>query len=89
MKSPDAGMNTNRLPARTPGIDNGRITLVKLRLFDESFARDFPKWKQTWDQTGILATEIARPEQNIRDFFYFKKRDPVTGVVGRRPKEQT
>ena len=53
----------------------------KLRLFDESFARDFDKWKQIWDQTGILATEIARPEQNIRDFFYFKKRDPVTGVV--------
>ena len=53
----------------------------KLRLFDESFARDFDKWKQTWDQTGILATEIARPEQNIRDFFYFKKRDPETGVV--------
>jgi homoserine acetyltransferase len=53
----------------------------KLRLFDESFARDFPKWKQTWDQTGILATEIARPEQNIRDFFYFKKRDPETGAL--------
>jgi pimeloyl-ACP methyl ester carboxylesterase len=51
------------------------------RLFDESFARDFDKWKQTWDQTGILATEIARPEQNIRDFFYFKKRDPQTGAV--------
>jgi homoserine acetyltransferase len=51
------------------------------RLFDESFARDFEKWKVTWDQTGILATEIARPEQNIRDFFYFKKRDPVTGAV--------
>ena len=32
----------------------------KLRLFDESFARDFDKWKQTWDQTGILAAEIAR-----------------------------
>ena len=27
----------------------------KLRLFDESFARDFDKWKQIWDQTGILA----------------------------------
>jgi homoserine O-acetyltransferase len=51
------------------------------RLFDESFARDFDKWKQTWDQTGILAAEIARPEQNIRDFFYFKKRDPQTGAV--------
>ncbi len=53
----------------------------KLRLFDEAFARDFDKWKQTWDQTGILATEIARPEQNIRDFFYFKKRDPETGAL--------
>jgi len=53
----------------------------KLRLFDESFGRDFDKWKQTWDQTGILATEIARPEENIRDFFYFKKRDPETGVL--------
>jgi homoserine O-acetyltransferase len=53
----------------------------KLPLFDASFARDFDKWKQTWDQTGILAPEIARSEQNIRDFYYFKKRDPLTGVV--------
>jgi homoserine O-acetyltransferase/O-succinyltransferase len=53
----------------------------KLPLFDASFARDFDKWKQTWDQTGILASEIARTEQNIRDFYYFKKRDPATGVV--------
>ena len=50
----------------------------KLNLFDASFARDFDKWKQTWDQTGILASEIGRSEQNVRDFFYFKKRDPVT-----------
>ena len=54
---------------------------TKLRLFDASFARDFEKWKQTWDKTGILAAEIARPEQNIRDFFYFRKRDPETGVM--------
>ena len=60
----------------------------RLRLFDESFGRDFDKWKQTWDQTGILAAEMARPEQNIRDFFYFKKRDPVTGAV-RRPRAAT
>ena len=53
----------------------------KALLFDPSFARDFDKWKQTWDQTGILAAEIARTEQGIRDFFYFKKRDPVTGAV--------
>jgi pimeloyl-ACP methyl ester carboxylesterase len=53
----------------------------KARLFDEAFGRDFDKWKQTWDQTGILAAEKARDEQNIRDFFYFKKRDPDTGAV--------
>jgi len=53
----------------------------KAALFDPSFARDFEKWKQTWGQTGILALEIGRSEQNIRDFFYFKKRDPETGVI--------
>jgi homoserine O-acetyltransferase/O-succinyltransferase len=53
----------------------------KLNLFDPAFARDFGKWKETWDQTGILASEKARTEQGVRDFFYFKKRDPVTGAV--------
>ncbi len=53
----------------------------KLALFDPSFARNFDKWKQTWDQTGILANEIARPEEDIRAFYYFKKRDPQTGVI--------
>jgi len=53
------------------------------RLFDALFTHDFDKWKQTWDQTGILASEIARSEQNIRDFYYFKKRDPVTDVVSK------
>jgi homoserine O-acetyltransferase/O-succinyltransferase len=55
------------------------------RLFDQSFARDFDKWKQTWDQTGILAGEMGRSEQNVRDFFYFKKRDPVTGALVQSP----
>jgi pimeloyl-ACP methyl ester carboxylesterase len=53
----------------------------KLNLFDPAFARDFGKWKEAWDQTGILASEKARTEQGVRDFFYFKKRDPVTGAV--------
>jgi pimeloyl-ACP methyl ester carboxylesterase len=57
----------------------------KLNLFDPSFAHDFDKWKQTWDQTGTVASEIARSEQNVRDFFYFKKRDPVTGAVTQSP----
>jgi homoserine O-acetyltransferase len=53
----------------------------KLRLFDPVFDHDFDKWKQTWDQTGIRAAELARDEQGIRDFFFFRKRDPVTGAV--------
>jgi pimeloyl-ACP methyl ester carboxylesterase len=53
----------------------------KARLFDEGLGRDFDQWKQIWDQTGILAVEKARDEQNIRDFFYFKKRDPETNIV--------
>jgi homoserine O-acetyltransferase/O-succinyltransferase len=52
-------------------------------LFDASIGRDFNKWKQLWDQTGILKSEIDRSEQNIRDFYYFKKRDPVTDVVAK------
>jgi len=57
----------------------------KALLFDPSFARDFEKWKQAWDQTGILANEMARTEQGVRDFFYIKKRDPVTGAVSQNP----
>jgi len=60
------------------------ITIAKDKkapLFQPGLGRDFDKWKQIWDQTGILAAEKARDEQGIRDFFYFKKRDPDTGVV--------
>jgi len=52
-------------------------------LFDPSFARDFEKWKQVWEPTGALAAETGRTEQGVRDFFYFKKRDPVTGAVSK------
>ena len=52
-----------------------------LALFDPAFGRDFAKWKQTWDQTGILASEKARTDQGVRDFFYFKKTNPETGAV--------
>ena len=57
----------------------------KALLFDPSFARDFEKWKQAWDPTGILASEMGRTEQGVRDFYYIKKRDPVTGAVTQNP----
>jgi len=53
----------------------------KVRLFDPVFDHDFDKWKETWGPTGILAAEIGRSEQSVRDFFYFKKRDPETNAV--------
>jgi pimeloyl-ACP methyl ester carboxylesterase len=57
----------------------------KALLFDKSLARDFDKWKQAWDQTGILANEVGRTEQGVRDFFYIKRRDAVTGAVSQNP----
>src|SRR5258708_27854304 len=53
------------------------------KLFDPGFGRDFSKWRGMGDKTGILDSEIARTEQNIRDFYYFKKRDPATGAVSK------
>lgn len=53
----------------------------KARLFDQVFDHDFDKWKETWGPTGILAAELGRSEQSVRDFFYFKKRDPETNAV--------
>ena len=53
----------------------------KAKLFDQAFDHDFDKWKATWGPTGVLDSEIKRSEQNIRDFFYFKKRDPETNAV--------
>jgi len=53
----------------------------KAKLFDDAFDHDFDKWKATWGPTGILDSEIKRSEQSVRDFFYFKKRDPETNAV--------
>ena len=51
----------------------------KVPLFDASLSGNWDKWRSVWDQTGILDSEIKRTEQSIRDFFFFKKRDPVSG----------
>jgi pimeloyl-ACP methyl ester carboxylesterase len=53
----------------------------KLALFDPSYAHDFDTWKATWDPTGAYQSELGRTEQGVRDFFYFKERDPATGAV--------
>jgi len=52
-----------------------------VRLVDPAMGRDWNKWKEAWDQTGIRQAELNRTEQSVRDFFYFQKRDPITGAV--------
>ena len=52
-----------------------------LRLVDPAMGRDFDAWKAAWDQTGIRQAELDRTEQSVRDFFYFKKRNPISGAV--------
>lgn len=74
----EAPAGLEEYPAEVP-VGPGKTA----KLFDPAFGRDFSKWRAVWDQTGVLANEIARSEQNIRDFYYFKKRDPVTGVVSK------
>ncbi|QTL04974.1 alpha/beta hydrolase [Aquabacter sp. L1I39] len=53
----------------------------KLDLFNPAFARDFKAWAATWDQTGLRDREKNLTAQQVDDFFHFRTRDPVTGVV--------
>ena len=53
----------------------------ELPVFDPAIGVDFDAWKAAWEPTGALAAEMARDEQGVRDFFYFKERDPATGTV--------
>jgi pimeloyl-ACP methyl ester carboxylesterase len=60
---------------------NITINEKELPLFDKSFAYDLKRWHEVWDQTGLVEAERKRDAQSVRDFFYFKKRDPKTGEV--------
>ncbi|KAB7619530.1 alpha/beta fold hydrolase [Alkalilimnicola sp. S0819] len=48
---------------------------------DPVYAHDYDTWNETWAFTGRLDRERNTTEQQIRDFYYFKKRDPNTGEV--------
>ena len=63
----EAPAGLEEYPAEVP-IGPGKTA----KLFDPAIGRDFSKWRAIWDLTGVLASEIARSEQNIRDFYYFK-----------------
>jgi pimeloyl-ACP methyl ester carboxylesterase len=52
-----------------------------LAICDPAITHDFAAWEAAWGPTGALQSEMNRDEQSVRDFFYFKERDPVTGAV--------
>ena len=52
-----------------------------LRICDPGIAHDFEAWEAAWGPTGAMESEMSRDEQSVRDFFYFKQRDPETGAV--------
>jgi len=53
----------------------------ELPLCDKSFAYDRKRWEAAYGPTGMLEGEGKRTEQGVRDFFYFKQRDPKTDAV--------
>ena len=46
---------------------------------DPEYMRDLRRWKSVWTPLGRLERERAQTEQQIRDFYYFRERHPVTG----------
>lgn len=60
---------------------NVQIGDRELPLFDKSYAYDLKRWHEVWDPTGLVQAEAKRDAQGVRDFFYFKQRDPKTGAV--------
>jgi homoserine O-acetyltransferase len=53
----------------------------ELPLCDKSFAYDRARWEAAYAPTGMVEAEMKRTEQGVRDFFYFKQRDPKTDTV--------
>ena len=53
----------------------------EMPLCDKSFAYDRKRWEEVYGPTGMMEGEGKRTEQGVRDFFYFKQRDPKTDAV--------
>ena len=58
---------------------------VSLPLFDPAIDNNKALWEEVWGPTGMLEGERSRSAENVRDFFYFKTRDPVTGATSPSP----
>lgn len=78
---PDA---VDRLVLASPsGLEEYPRTLSlpggELPWMDPAYRRDLERWRAVWGAFGRLEQERAQTEQQIRDFYYFRERDPETG----------
>jgi len=60
---------------------NVKLGDKEVALCDKSFAYDRKRWEDVYGPTGMVESEGKRTEQGVRDFFYFKQRDPKTDAV--------
>lgn len=59
---------------RTLSLPGGELPWM-----DPSYKYDLDRWREVWAPLGRLERERAQTEQQIRDFYYFRERDPETG----------
>ncbi|MCC7282650.1 MAG: alpha/beta hydrolase [Acetobacteraceae bacterium] len=53
----------------------------RIALFDPALANQGRHWREVWEPSGLLAAELNRTEQSVRDFFHFKRRDAAGNAV--------
>jgi pimeloyl-ACP methyl ester carboxylesterase len=53
----------------------------ELPLFDAAYTNDYAKWEQVWTPLGLLKKEYDKTPEDIRNFYYFKQKNPKTGAI--------
>jgi pimeloyl-ACP methyl ester carboxylesterase len=60
---------------------NVKLGDKELPLCDKSYAYDRKRFEDVYGPTGMIEGEGKRTAEGVRDFFYFRQRDPETGAV--------
>lgn len=53
----------------------------ELPICDKAIGRDLDRWKAAWGPFNLVETELKRTPQQIRDFFYWQRRDAAGNAV--------
>jgi pimeloyl-ACP methyl ester carboxylesterase len=57
---------------------NVKLGDKEMALCDKSFAYDRKRWEESYGRPGCWKAKASAPSKGVRDFFYFKQRDPKT-----------